>query len=145
MSQASNKVKWCLHKAKGELESSLSHRGLVQVKENRDLAEKHLRKAEHNLKAALCFRKEGFSDWSTSAFFYCIYHCLLGIAARFGYESRNQECTIALVEWLIEEKKINLDKRFIDMLTTTNPEEAHITSVIRLRENFQYGVALEMK
>jgi len=73
MSQASNKVKWCLNKAKRELLESDLHRGLVELEENIGLAERHITKAEHNLKAAIEFDKAGFSDWSVAAFFYAIY------------------------------------------------------------------------
>ena len=51
-SQASNKVKWCLNKAKRELEESRVHRGLLRQEPDEDLAEMHVAKAEHNLKAA---------------------------------------------------------------------------------------------
>jgi hypothetical protein len=34
MSQADNHVKWCLNKAKKELESGSMHRGLVRIKSN---------------------------------------------------------------------------------------------------------------
>ena len=78
MSHAANKVKWCLNKAKKELETSSNHRGLVRIEENNFLAEGHLKKAEHNLNAALYFEEGGYSDWSVSAFFYCIYHCFYG-------------------------------------------------------------------
>ena len=71
-------------------------------------AKNHLKKAEHNFKAVLSFEKTGFSDWSVSAVFYTIYHCFLAIIRKFGYESRNQECTIALVEHLKEQNKIKL-------------------------------------
>jgi len=145
MSQASNKVKWCLNKAKRELEKSDLHRGLVKVERNLELAEQHIIKAEHNLKAALYFEKGGFSDWSASAFFYCIYHCFLAILRKFSYESRNQECTIAMVEMLKEEGKINIDEKFIDTLKITNVEEMQESNVIKLRENFQYSVDLEFK
>ena len=143
MSQASNKVKWCLNKAKRELEESNLHRGLVKVNEDMESANKHIIKAEHNLKAALYFEKGGFSDWSVSAFFYCIYHCFLAIARKFGYESRNQECTIALVEMLKEEGKIDINENFIDTLKIEKAEERHEGSVIKLRENFQYSSELD--
>ena len=145
MSQASNKVKWCLNKAKRELEKSDLHRGLVKVERNLELAEQHIIKAEHNLKAAIYFEKGGFSDWSASAFFYCIYHCFLAILRKFGYESRNQECTIAMIEMLKEENKIDIDEKFIDALKIANVEEVQESNVIKLRENFQYGVDLEFK
>ena len=145
MSQASNKVKWCLNKAKKELEESDLHRGLVKVEKDSKLAEQHITKAEHNLKAAIYFEKGGFSDWSASAFFYCVYHCFLAILRKFGYESRNQECTIAMIEMLKEEGKIDIDEKFIDTLKITNIEEVQESNVIKLRENFQYGVDLEFK
>jgi len=143
MSQASKKVKWCLNKAKKELEKSNLHRGLVKVEGDFGLSEKHIFKAEHNLKAAIYFQKGGFSDWSASAFFYCMYHCFLAILRKFGYESRNQECTIAAIELLKEEGKIEIDRKFIDTLKITDVEEIQESNVIKLRENFQYGVDLE--
>lgn len=145
MSQASNKVKWCINKAKRELEESKLHRGLLKADEDKVAANKHITKAEHNLKAALYFEKGGFSDWSASAFFYCIYHCFLAIARRYGYKSRNQECTIALVELLKEEGKIDIDEKFIDTLKISEPEEKHESTVIELRENFQYTTDLDFK
>ncbi|HLC75088.1 MAG TPA: hypothetical protein VJH88_04510, partial [Candidatus Nanoarchaeia archaeon] len=100
MSQASKQVEWCLNKAKKEIEECKKlgkkpkHRGLLKVDPNTDEAKKHLTKAEHNLIGITKFKEIGFSDWSMSAGFYCIYHCFLAIAARFGYETSNQTCTI---------------------------------------------------
>ncbi len=145
MSQASNKVRWCLNKAKRELEESDLHRGLVKTEEDIESAEKHITKAEHNLKAALEFDKTGFSDWSASAFFYTIYHCFLAILRKFGYESRNQECTIAMIEMLKEEGKIDIDNRSIDTLKIAKVEELHESSIIKAREDFQYGTELEFR
>ena len=64
----------------------------------------------HNFKAMSAFQKIGFSDWSASAAFYCSYHCLLALIAKEGYESRNQSCTFAYVEGMIDNKKISLTK-----------------------------------
>lgn len=145
MSQASNKVKWCLNKAKRELEESDLHRGLVKVDENVELAKKHITKAKHNLKAALYFEKGGFLDWSASAFFYYIYHCFLAILRKFGFESRNQECTVAVIEMLKEEGKIDIDEKFIDTLKIEKSEERHESNIIKLRENFQYSTDLDFE
>jgi uncharacterized protein (UPF0332 family) len=144
MSQLSKKVKWCLNKAKKELEETGLHRGLVEGEPDLHLAEKHIAKAEHNLSAAFYFERGGYSDWSMSAFFYCLYHCLLAILRKFGYESRNQECTLALIELLKEEGKININKKFIDTLKITKAKETDY-NVIKMREDFQYGVELEFK
>ena len=143
MSHAKNKVDWCLRKAKKELEKGKKHRGLIKSEPDLDLAKDHIKKAEHNFKAADSFEKSGFSDWSPSALFYTIYHCLLGITAKFGYESRNQECTIALIELLNEEGKINLSEEIIEALKTIDIGE-NGESAIRLRENFQYGTETEI-
>ena len=141
MSQASNKVKWCLNKAKRELAEGSTHRGLVEQESNDGLAKLHLLKAQHNLSAALFFDKNGYSDWSASAFFYCIYHCFLAISRKYGYESRNQECTIAVIEMLKEQGKISLDDKFISTLKIAQDEH----SAIQAREEFQYGTETEFE
>ena len=92
MSHVKNKVKWCINKAKKELEEGTSHRGLVEVGADIDESKNHLKKAEHNFKALLSNERNGFSDWATSAGFYTIYHCFLAIISKFGYESRVYNC-----------------------------------------------------
>ncbi len=122
MSQASKHLDWCLNKANKEIEECkkqgkrLKHRGLLKSNSNIEEAKKHLAKAEHNLLGITRFREIGFSDWSMSAGFYCIYHCFLAIAAKFGYESGNQTCTISLIKHLKEENKINIEDKFIELL-----------------------------
>lgn len=122
MSQAAKHVKWCLNKAMKEIEEfkkqgkRLKHRGLLKIKPNIDEAAKHIEKAEHNFSAISRFKEIGFSDWSIAAGFYCMYHCFLAIAVKFGYASRNQTCTVAVMELLKEEGSINIDTRFIEML-----------------------------
>lgn len=71
--------------------------------------------------------------------FYTIYHCFLAIIQKFGFESRNQECTISLIESLKEQKKINIDDEIIYALKLSDTIEMHERSAIELRENFQYG------
>ena len=144
MSQASNKLKWCLNKAKKELENSDKHRGLVQKGPDDALARLHIGKAEHNLQAALFFAKHGYSDWSASAFFYSVYHSFLAVLAKFGYESRNQECTIAAIEVLREEGKIKIDEQFINTLKLDMKDGVE-KSLIHIREDFQYGTEQEFK
>ena len=79
-----------------------------------------------------------------SASFYSIYHCFLAIALKFGYESRNQECTLAVIEMLNEKGIIMIDRKFTDLLKITQITEID-HSVIKLREDFQYGVELDFK
>ncbi|MBI4980381.1 hypothetical protein HZC30_02365, partial [Candidatus Woesearchaeota archaeon] len=140
MSQASKHVDWCLNKAQREIEECkklgkrIKHRGLIKENPNLDDAKEHLAKAEHNLIGIARFKDIGFSDWSMSAGFYCIYHCFLAIAAKFGYKSGNQTCTISLMKYLKEEKKIALDEKYIGLLESEELEETKGNSVIDLRE-----------
>jgi len=151
MSQSSKHVEWCLNKAQKEIEECkkqgkrLKHRGLLKVNSGIEEATKHLAKAEHDFDGITKFREVGFSDWSMSAGFYCIYHNFLAIAAKFGYESSNQTCTIALMKFLKETGKINLDEKFIEALEYGEMEESKENSVIELREDYTYGVHITVK
>ncbi len=151
MSQASNHVKWCLNKATKEIKECKklgkkpTHRGLLKAEPDTDEARKHLAKAEHNFKAINRFKEIGFSDWSISAGFYCIYQCFLAIAIKFGYESRNQTCTIALMKYLREDGKIDIDMKFIDMLEQEELEKIGENKVIGMREDYTYGVEISVE
>ncbi len=151
MSQASNHVKWCLAKAEKEIEASKrlgkspKHKGILKIEPDIGEAEGHIAKAEHNLKAVTRFKEIGFSDWSIAAGFYSIYHCFLAIASKFGYESKNQVCTVALIEWLKEENKVDIDSRFIDMLKQADIEEIQESKVIEMREEYTYGTKVSFE
>ena len=142
MSASENKVNWCLKKAQEELEKGWKHRGLVKKESNLEEAKNHITKAEHNISAISYFDKGGFSDWSISAVFYSIYHCFLAIALKFGYESRNQECTIALIRYLKEGNVIELEEKFIAALECYNEKERQESSIIEKREFYTYGTTI---
>ena len=141
MSHSKNKVRWCLKKGEQEKSKGERHRGLIRIKSEIKISRKHIEKAEHYLRATLLLKKN-FSDIAMSTLFYAMYHSLLAIISKFGYESQNQECTFALIYNFIEDKKINLSKVIIDKISIFNLEEE---SVISLRERYQYGVELSMK
>lgn len=151
MSQASNHVEWCLNKSKKEIEECKrlgkrpKHRGLLKVNPNLEEAKKHLAKAEHNLEGITKFKDIGFSDWSMSAGFYGIYHCFLAIGAKFGYESRNQTCTLSLMRYLKENNKIQLDEKYIELLEYEEIEDMQENSIINLREDYTYGIQTSVK
>ena len=151
MSQSSKHVDWCLRKAEKEIEECAKsgkrakHRGLLKIEPNIDEARKHIAKSEHNFDAITKFKEIGFSDWSVTAGFYCIYHCFLAIACKFGYESGNQECTLSLMNYLKEEGKINIKDEYIDMLKHEEIEESLENSVIDMRENYTYGIDVSVK
>lgn len=143
MSHIKNKVDWCLKKAEKELRQGDKHRGLVITKPDLEKTREHIKKAEHYLKATEYLKKGDFSDISTSTVFYSMYHCLLAIAVKFGYESRNQECTFALVNSLIEDKKIDFEKEILDKIASLNVKPEEKTSV-EIREQYQYGTRLSI-
>lgn len=113
MPQTSNKVKWCLEKAKKELHQNIKHRGLAKIEPDIEEAKRHILKAEHNFMAIIAAEEAGLTDWSVNAAFYSVYHCFLALITKFGYESRNQECTIALIKKLKTENKIKIDTSII--------------------------------
>jgi uncharacterized protein (UPF0332 family) len=145
MSHVKNKVEWCLRKAEKELKDSSTHRGLVKGDSNKEKAKEHIDKAQHYLKATIYLKEGNFSDISASTVFYAMYHCLLAIAAKFGYESRNQECTFALINSLIEDERIDLDRDLLDKISTLDVEKSKEQTTIEVREQYQYGTSLSLK
>jgi len=145
MSQLKNKVRWCLNKAENELKQNSKHRGLKIVGVDKGKISQHISKAEHDFNAGINFHNTGFSDWSASAFFYCIYHCLLAISMKFGYESRNQECTFAIIGSLIEDEKINFDKSLLDKIFSLEKQNIEESTSIEMREEYQYGTKLSLE
>ena len=145
MSQSKNKVKWCLKKAEDELKEGGKHRGLVKAKSDLNKARKHLLKAEHFLRATMYLKKGNFSDISTSTVFYSMYHCLLAIAAKFGYESGNQECTFALMHSLIEDNKIDFEEELLNKISSPEINETDEKATTEVREKYQYGTELSIK
>lgn len=140
MAHADNKLEWCIKKAAKE---GAGHRGIKVLTESNetqrsDKAAQHLAKADHNLKAMIHNMKGGFPDWAINASFYARYHCLLAILAKHGYESRNQECTFAAIEHLIDKKAVALEKA--ELLKISSPEgNMEDATLIKMRENSQYG------
>jgi len=148
MSQASNQIDWCLKKAEKEIEECKKqgkrskHRGLLKIEPDLKEAKEHIEKAKHYLKATECLRKANFSDIGVGTIFYSMYHCFLAIASRFGYESSNQTCTISLMEYLKEQKLIDLDNKFTEMFKYSENEQDKEESIIDLREDYTYTTKL---
>lgn len=127
MSIHDEKLNWCLAKKTR----------MKKIKPNDKLSEEHINKAKHNLKAADYNIKGGFSDWGVSQSYYAMYHSLLSILFKMGYESKNHECTINAIEYLIEQRKLNLDIKDVAFIRTT--EQMTSKDAKSLREEFQYG------
>jgi len=146
MSHAKNKVDWCLNKAKKEIEEGKKHRGLIQTNKSKEKALEHIAKAEHNLKVTIYLHQGGYTDWCSSSLFYTIYHCFLAIISKFGYGSRNQECTFALIKSLIEDKKIEIDENDLNEVASLNVSETQESSTaISIREEYQYSTKVSLE
>jgi len=141
-SEAHKHVEWCLKKAEKELKEGKDHKGLLKVDSDMKLAKDHITKAEHNLKALL-HNQNSFSDWSINMGFYAMYHCCLALLAKFGYASKNQQCTLSAIEMLIEEKKIDASfKEYIEKMQGSNAKEERI---LPMREDTQYTPVLSVE
>ena len=145
MSLAKSKVDWCLNKAEKELKGTGKHRGLVTVKPDLGKARDFVSKAEHYLRATEYLKRGDFSDISASTVFYSMYHCLLAIAEKFGYESRNQDCTFHLINSLIEEGKIGLEEELLSKIASLDVKTHDGKTSTEIREQYQYGTELSMK
>jgi len=147
MSQASKQVDWCLKKAEREIEEARKkgqrnpkHRGLIRKKPDKEESIEYINKAVENLNFALSLDSSQHGDVAVSSLFYCMYHCFLAIASKFGYESRNQSCTVVLIAYLKEEGKIDLDSKFIEMFRyKEDQEDKEVYSLIEMREEYTYG------
>lgn len=131
MPQIENHMKWCLS----------DKNRLIKTKSNLELAQKHLKKSEYNYNIVKSLERMKIYDWALSIGFYSIYHCFLAILSKYGYQSRNQSCTISAILTLIDEKKIELDKDLVLQFDTIDAEKSAMSPTIRRdRELATYGV-----
>ena len=131
MPQIDNHLKWCLKDMKR----------LVKTKPDLELAQKHLKKSEHNYGILQTLEKLKIYDWALNVGFYAIYHCFLGILSKYGFASQNQSCTITVLLKLIDDKKLNLDKDIVLQFDTLDIDENLTNPTVRHeREISTYGV-----
>lgn len=126
MQNIKSKIDWCIKK---EL--------MKEISPNAKISKEHIEKAKHNLRAADYSQKGGFDDWVVSQCYYAMYHSLLAILFKKGYESKNHECTINAVDYLIETKQISFNKEDLTYIRTA--EQMTSKDAKSLREEFQYG------
>ena len=132
MSNNKDRLNWCL----------ASEKRMRKIKPNDKLSKEHIEKAKHNLKAADYNVQGHFDDWAVSQSYYAMYHSLLAILFKKGLESKNHECTINTVEFLIETNKINLSIEEMSFIRTT--EQMTTKDAKSLREEFQYGTKTDV-
>ncbi|MBU1199795.1 MAG: hypothetical protein KKF46_04940 [Nanoarchaeota archaeon] len=128
-------LKWCLN----------DENRLKKVRPNISLALAHIKKSEYNKGVMDILEKAEKYDWALNVGFYSIYHCFLAIIAKYGYESRNQSCTITAILKLIEEKKMDFDKDLVMQFDTLDVDKEATNPTIREnREISTYGVKTEV-
>lgn len=131
MPQIENHLKWCLN----------DERRLVKTKPDLELAQKHLKKSEYNHSVVQTLERLKIHDWALNVGFYSIYHCFLAILEKYGYESKNQSCTITVILSLIDQKKLDLDKDLVLQFDTLETEKDMTSPTVRMeRELSTYGV-----
>lgn len=131
MPQIGEHLKWCLKDPKR----------LLKTKPDLELAQKHIKKSEYNYGILQTLERLKIYDWALNVGFYSIYHCFLAILAKYGYESRNQSCTITVVLALINDKKLELDKELVTQFDTLDVEKDITNPTVReSREISTYGV-----
>ena len=133
------KLKKCFVEGK---KGSERHQGLKKIKLDHEAVQSHLVKAIHNFEAMTAFHGLRYSDWSASAAVYALYHGLLAILTKHGFESRNQSCTFTLIEDLIAKEKIkNITFKDVKEIFDKNitADLAHSSKILDLRERMQYS------
>ncbi len=131
MPQIDEHLKWCLK----------DPRRLIKTKPNITLAREHIKKSEYNYGVVQSLEKLKKYDWALNVGFYSIYHCFLALLAKYGYESRNQTCTITVLLALINEKKLDLNKDLVTQFDTLDAEKSITNPTVReSRETSTYGV-----
>jgi uncharacterized protein (UPF0332 family) len=121
------KLDWCLKKEDR----------LKKISPNTQQSTNHLHKAKHNLKAAQYSKQGGYTDWTVSQAYYALYHALLALLYKHGYESKNHSCTLAAIQHLIDTNNISLQDT--DILFIQSTQQQIPTDAKSLREAFQYG------
>jgi hypothetical protein len=72
---------------------------------------------------------------------------LLALLSKNGLESRNQNCTFAFVENLIEQHEISLTKEELKEIFDKDVTEdlQHSSKILDIRENMQYSIKTSME
>ena len=104
-----------------------------------------MKKSEYNAEVMKDLEKLKRYDWALNVGFYSIYHCFLAILAKYGYESKNQSCSITALLTLIDEKKIEFDKDLVLQFDTLEVDKEATKSTVReSREISTYGVKTDI-
>lgn len=132
MGRVEDTFAWCLKQG----EKDPKHKGLKKIEKNIKMSEEQIKKAESDLEAMQYLYNGGKTDWVASTGFYAMYHSLLALLYKLGYESRNQECTIIAIEKFVKGKTISLEEEYIKMIRSL---QEGVEDAKSIREELQYG------
>ncbi len=135
MPHIDNHLKWCLK----------DPNRLKKVKPDIKLSQEHLKKSEYNAEVMKLLEKSKKFDWALNVGFYAIYHCFLAILLKYGYESKNQSCSITALLKLIEDKKLEFDNDLVLQFDSLDADKEVVRPTVRQsREISTYGVKTEV-
>lgn len=130
-------------------------KGVIR-KTNSFLFEKHLNKSlsnlefgnfilsEHKFSIKTKLKKKSFYDWCVVIYYYSIYHAVLALISRAGFDSKNHIASLSALILFYYHKKNVLKKEdiqfIIDNLQIDAVEIEFIANSKELREKANYGV-----
>jgi len=125
-------------------------------KSNPNLFEKHLNKSlsnlefgnfillEHEYSIKEKLKNKSFYDWCVVIYYYTIYHSVLALVSKAGFESKNHIASICALIYIYYHKRNVLNEEdiqfIVDNLHIQREEIEFIASSKGLRERASYGV-----
>ncbi|MBU3913338.1 MAG: hypothetical protein KKE50_04555 [Nanoarchaeota archaeon] len=138
-------------------------------KTNPALFEKHLNKSlnnlefgnfvlsEHNYSIKKKLKGKSFYDWCVVIYYYAIYHAVLALISKAGFESKNHLASISALTYIYYHKKNLLNKEDIQMIIDNfnikgeeiefiaNSKEMREKASYRVDEDFGIALAEDMR
>lgn len=134
------------------LKRSGKQRGLRIVKQNNNLCDGHIKKADHNLIVMTDLSRLGHDDWVVVTAYYAMYQSALSLLAKIGMDTKDHVSTVAILDYFFGEhisneyiEKFNQIKEKKDRVEAITIQEKYIDYMWRAkraRETIQYGVSI---
>lgn len=139
--------------------ASVLKKGVVsELSDPESWSRRHLGKANHNLDFATLissvhdtivkekFPEQTFHDWTTTAYYYAIYHAALALLAHAGYKSKSHMETLCGIILHYHHGSKVLEKRHIEILRRIDKENIEqFIEAQNLRERASYGVSVSFE
>ena len=88
------------------VKQALEKGALKRIKPSRDIIEKELKEAEHDLKKARESLDEDEQKWSTIQAYYSMFHSARALLFSLGYKERSHAALVAVLEEQVNEGKM---------------------------------------